>query len=62
MNLVPNKQLLLIVTFQATKNRKQEMCVDNKIQENIGHVFCPRCRNEKRVYISTKKMANFHDY
>ena len=29
MNLVPNKQLLLNVSFQLTRNRKKELCVDN---------------------------------
>ena len=49
MNLVPNKQL------QSTKYRKKELCVDNKLRETIGDVFCPTCRTEKCVYISTKK-------
>ena len=30
MNLVPNKQMLLNVPFQSTKNRKKELCVGNK--------------------------------
>ena len=35
------------------------MCVDNI--ETIGYVFCPTCRNEKCVYISTKKTTSFYD-
>ena len=61
MNLVPNKQLLPNVPFQLTKNRKKELCVDNKVQETIGDVYCPNCRNEERVYISTNKTTSFYD-
>ena len=61
MNLVPNKQLLLNVPFQSTKYRKKELCVDNKVRETIGDVYCPTCRNEKCVYISTNKTTNFYD-
>ena len=61
MNLVPNKQLLLNVLFQLTKNRKKEFCVDNKVQETIGDVYCPTCKNEKCVYISTNKATSFYD-
>ena len=61
MNLVPNKQLLLKVPFQSTKYRKKELCVDNKIREIIGDVYCPTCRNEKCVYISTKNTTSFYD-
>ena len=61
MNLAPNKQLLLNVTFQSTKYRKKELCVDNKVPETIGDVYCPTCRNEKCVYISTKKTTSFYD-
>ena len=37
------------------------MCVDNKVQETIGDVYCPTCRNEKCVYISTNKTTRFYD-
>ena len=37
------------------------MCVDNKIRETIVDVFCPTCRNEKCVYISTNKTSSFYD-
>ena len=55
MNLVPNKELLPNVPFEPTKYRRKELCVDNIVQETIGDVYCPTCRNEKCVYISTKK-------
>ena len=61
MNLVPKKHLLLNVTFQPPKNRKKELCEDNKVQETIGDVYCPTCRNEKCVYISTSKRSSFYD-
>ena len=61
MNLVPNRQLLLNVPFQLTKYRKKELCVDNKVRETIGDVYCRTCRNEKCVYISTKKTTSFYD-
>ena len=61
MILVPNKQLLFIVPFQSTKYRKKELCVDNEVQKTIGVVFCPTCRNEKRVYNSTNKTTSFYD-
>ena len=61
MNLVTNKQLLLMVPFQSTKYRKKKLCVDNKLQETIGDVYCPKCRNEKCVYISTNKTTSFYD-
>ena len=61
MNWGPNKQLLPNVPFESTKNRKKEMCVDNKVQETIGDVDCPTCKNEKCVYISTNKTTSFYD-
>ena len=62
MNSVPNKQLLLKVPFQSTKYRKKELCVDNKVRENIGDVYCLTCRNKKCVYLSTNKMISFYDF
>ena len=61
MNLVPNKQLLVNIAFQLTKYTKKEVCVDNRVRETIGDVYCPTCRNEKCVYISTNKTTNFYD-
>ena len=61
MNLVPNKQLLLNVLFQSTNYRKKELSVDNKVREAIGDVYCPTCRNEKCVYISTNITTSFYD-
>ena len=37
----------------------KEFCVVNI--KTIGDVYCPTCRNEKRVYISTNKTTNFYD-
>ena len=61
MNLVANKQLSLNVPFQLTKYGKKELWVDNKVRETIGDVYCPTCRYEKCVYISTKKTTSFYD-
>ena len=35
--------------------------MDNKVQETIGDVYCPTCRKEKCVYISTNKTTSFYD-
>ena len=59
MNLTPNKQLLVNAPLQSTKYRRKELCVDNKVRETIGDVYCPTCRDEKCVYISTNKMISF---
>ena len=61
MKLLPDKQLFLNIPFQSTKYRKKEVCVDNKVQETIGDVYSPTCRNEKCVYISTNEMTSFYD-
>ena len=60
MKLVPNKQLLRNVPFQSTKYRNKELCVDNKVRETSGVVYCLTCRNEKYVYISTNIMTSFY--
>ena len=61
MNLVPNKQVLLKVPFHSNKFGEKEMCVDNKVRETIGDVYCPTCRNEKCVYISNNKTNSLYD-
>ena len=61
MNLLPDEQLSINNPFQSTKSRKKELCVENKVRETIGDVYCPTCRNENCVFFSTKKMKNFHD-
>ena len=61
MNFVPNKQLLPNVPFQWTKYRKKDLFVDIKVQEAIGDVYCPTCRNGKCVNISTNKTTSFYD-
>ena len=57
--MVPDKQVSLNVPFRSTKYGKKEMCVDNT--KTIGDVYCPTCRNEKCVYISTNKTTSFYD-
>ena len=37
------------------------MCVDNKVRETIGDVYCPTCGKEKCVYTSTNKTTSFYD-
>ena len=59
--MLPNKQLLFIAPFQSTKYGKKDLCVDNKVQEAIEDVYCPTCRNENCVYISTNKTTSFYD-
>ena len=56
-----DKQLFNKVPFQSTKYGKKELCMDNKVPETIGGVYCPTCRNEKCVYISTNKTTSFYD-
>ena len=57
--MLPHKQLFINVLFQSTKYGKKELCVDNI--KTIGDVYCPTCRNEKCVYISTNKTTSFYD-
>ena len=59
--MLPDKQMFINVPFQSTKDGKKELCVDNKVRETIGNVYCPTCRNENCVYISTNKMNSFYD-
>ena len=59
--MVPNKQLLPNVRIQSTIYRKKQLCVDDKVRETIGDLYCPTCRNEKWVYISTNKTTSFYD-
>ena len=35
--------------------------MDKKVRETIGDVYCPTCRNEKCVYISTTETTSFYD-
>ena len=59
--MLHDKQLFNEVPVQSTKYRKKELCVDNKVRESIGDVYCPTCRNEKCVYFSTNKTTTFYD-
>ena len=60
--MLHDKQLISKVPFQSTKLRKKELCVDNKVRETIGDLYCPTCRNEKRVYISTNETTSFNEF
>ena len=57
--MLPDKQIFIIVPFQSTNYERKEMCVDNKVRESIGDVYCPTC--PKCVYISTNKTTSFYD-
>ena len=59
--MLPDKQLIINVPFRSSKYGKKELRVDNKVKETIGDVYCPTCRNEKCVYISTNRMNSFFD-
>ena len=59
--MVPDKQLLLNAPVQSSKHGKREVCVDKKVRDTIGDVYCPTCRNEKCVYISNNKITSFYD-
>ena len=61
MTLLPHKQLFINVPIHSIKNMKKELCVDNKVQQTIGDVYCPTGRNEKSVSLSTNKTSNFYD-
>ena len=46
MNLLPGKQIFVIVPIQSTKHSKKAMFnlyVENKIQEFPGDLYCPTC-------------------
>ena len=58
--MLPHKQLFFNVPIQSTKYGKKELSVDNKVRETIGDVYCPTCRNEKCVYISTNQTTSFY--
>ena len=47
--------------FNQPNRRKKELCVDNRVRESIGDVYCQTCRNAKCVYISTNKTTSFYD-
>ena len=57
--MLHDKQLFNKFPFQSTKYRKKELCEDNI--NNFGDVYCPTCRSEKCVYISTKTTTSFYD-
>ena len=47
--------------FNQPNIERKNLSVDNKVRESIGDVYCPTCRNEKCVYISTSKRTSFYD-
>ena len=57
--MLHEKQLFNEVSVQPTKYGKKQLHVHNI--KTIGDVYCPRCRNEKCVYISTNKTTSFYD-
>ena len=59
--MLHDKQLFNKVPVHSTKYKKKELCVDNKVRETIGDVYCPTCRNENCVYISTNRTTSFYD-
>ena len=59
--MLPDKQIFINVPFQSTKHRKKELCVEKKVREIIGDVYCPTSRFEKCIYISTNKTTSFYD-
>ena len=59
--MLPDKQIFTNVPIQSTKYGKKELCVENKVRETIGDVYCPTCRNEKCAYLSTNKITSFYD-
>ena len=59
--MLHDKQLFNKVPFQSTNYRKKEFCVENKVRETIGDVYCPTYRNEKCVYLSINETTSFYD-
>ena len=45
--------------FSQPKKEKKELCVDKKVQETLGDVYCPTCGTDKCVYIPTNKTTRF---
>ena len=57
--MLPDKHIFINVPFQSTKYGKKELC--DKVRETIGDVYCPTCRKEKYVYLSTNEKTSFYD-
>ena len=47
--------------FNQPNIEKNQLCLDNKVQETIGDVYCPTFRIEKCVYNSSNKTTSFYD-
>ena len=56
--MLHDKHLFNKAPFQSTKYRRKELCMDVK---TIGVVYCPKCRNEKCVYLLTNKTTSSYD-
>ena len=59
--MLHDNQLFNKVPFQSTKYRNKELRVDNKVRETNGDMYCPTCRNEKCVYLSTNETTSSYD-
>ena len=57
----PTNNCSIMSLFNQPNIEKKVLCVDNKVQEIIGVVYCPTCRIEKCIYISTNKATSFYD-
>ena len=57
----PTNNCSLMSHFNQPNIEKKELSVDDKVRETIGDVYCPTCRNEKCVYISTSQTTIFYD-
>ena len=47
--------------FNQPNMQRKKLCVDNKVRETVGDMYCPTCRNEKCVFISANKSTSFYD-
>ena len=54
--MLHDKQMFNKNPIQSNNYRRKEMCVDNI--KTIGDEYCPTCRKEKCVYISTNKTTS----
>ena len=57
VHLLADKQLFVNVPFQSMGR----IVCGQKVEETIGDVYCPACRNEKCVDLSTNRTSSFYD-
>ena len=55
------QQTIVIYCPISINQIQKELCVDNKEHEDNRDIYCPACRSEYSVYISTNKTTRFHD-